>query len=415
MRAWLKKQNLGFWILSVVLAVVFWLYASIAQDYEFNQSYTVIPEFKGRETLLIERGIVVTNGTNVTVDVTLRGRRGDLDTCEGNIQVIARLNDITDAGVTHIDYDVILPDAVADKVQIIKRSTDTIAITTDRMESRYFDVKILRDGISVPNDYKLKRVVLDTPQVKVTGRLELLSKVAGVQIAPIRESLDRTSPFSATVILVDSAGDKIGEAELVCDPEEITGSLVVSKVRDVPLVFDYVEGGGARAANTSLEVYPPSIQLTGDPSVVDPLNSLNLGSINLADVADGETWSVLIILPNETESNAGPTAEVTIRFFGLATKRIYTEAITIVGGEREGYVVRQVEPGLSVTLRGPEADIAQLEVNNVRVVVDLTDEVLARGQQDVDVRVIVDGYPNVGAIASPKITVEMVAEAEEEP
>jgi len=245
--------------------------------------------------------------------------------------------------------------------------------------------------------------------------LELLNLITGAQIAPIQEDLDGTKNFIAHVELVHSEGADIPAGALTLAPQEVSVTLVVSKSKEVDLSVDLIEGGGAMERHVSLDIRPRSITITGDPGDIDPVNYITLGSIDLAETNDGSVLRFPITLPNGTKSNAVSEAEVTVRFVGLATRNVYTENITITGGERDGYTVRLVEPGLPITLRGPQSSIDQLANFNVRVLVELADVELIRGQQSVKVRVIVDGYPDVGAIGSPKVTVEMLEIQDDEP
>ena len=413
MKAWLKKQSVFYWILSLVLAVMFWLYVGITQDMDIDRTFNlIIPDFQGEEMLESERGIVVTDGMNITLDLVLRGKASDLALCtRENISIVVNLRTIKTAGEHSLLYSIYLPEEVRDRVQIKERSMESIPITTDEIKRETFTIKIDGGGIQLPEGYKLGEIEIEPAQVKVSGKSELLKLVKGAQIAPLQEGLDRTTSLIAEIELIFDDDAEVEAGELICDPQEVNVTLPVIMVKEVELTVDLIEGGGALEKHAEIEINPKTIQLSGDPQILGPIHSITLGNINLANVIiDGDVKSFPITIPNGADSNAGPTAEVTVRIIGLTTKKVYTEDIMIIGGEREGYTVRLVGPGLSVILRGPQSSIDQLtesDVLNVRVVVDLTDIDLARGQQDVDARVIVDDYPEVGALGSPKVTVEM--------
>ena len=412
MRAWLKKHNVVYWILSLVLAVMFWLYVGITQDIEIDRTYNITPIFTGVDTLRSERDIVVVSGiTNVTMTVTLRGKLSDLALCNPqNIGVTVRLNNITTADTHNILPDITLPEAVGDRPRIIRTSRRFFTVVTDKIEKKDIDVHELRNGIKLSEGYRLRDVQFDPPQIKVSGPSEQLKNIVGAQVAPIKEGLDSTSVFAASVTLVDADGNEIVSSDLTYEPEEVMVTLLVLTVKDVKLQVDLVEGGGAQARHVIPIIDPPSIQLTGDPAVLDPINSVWLdGSINLADVVDGDKMSFPILIPNDVEPNIRTEAEVTVHFIGLATKSFITENIEITGSSSpEGMEVRLIDRTLALELRGPEASIDRVEGYNIRVVVDLADANLAYGQQNVKAKVSVDGFPDVGAIGNPMVAVELV-------
>ena len=408
MNNWLKKYNIGFWLLSLVLAVMFWMYVSIAQNDETVITIKVTPVFLGEEVLLNERELKVTGGLDTDMQLRLRGRRSDLALCnEDTVKVIVDLNVINSPGVHPIS---LFKYELPDRVSVVWQSKTFFSITVDKIETVPFDIQVDRANVSVPEGYMLEDVLLEPDQIKVRGPSEKLKQIAEVCVIPVREELDRTVSFTAEVVLLDDAGDRIVLDELICEPAEVNVTLVVTRVKDVELQVDLIDGGGAQERHVRLSIEPKTIRLSGDPAVLDGLNFITLGSIDLANVIDGETRTFDIQLPNDTTSEAKLEAGVTINLVGLVTKRLETEDITIIGGSPpEGFVINLITERLTLNLRGPQAAMDGItDATIIRVVADLTDFEPAQGQQTVPVRASVDGFPEIGAVGEPKVVIEMV-------
>ena len=420
MIAWLKKHNIAVWALSFVLAVVFWLYVDITQDTEREKTLNIRVVFMDQEMLFNERDIIVTSDLNdMRLQVRLHGKSSDLALCtETSMQAVIHMNRISDAGTHPVYFDITkdiqFPEQVGQRVTVTSYSPSYFTVTFDRMESRTFEVKVKRDNIIVPEGYKLENTLSDPPQVKVRGPSEQLRQIDAVQVTLPNREVTQTVSFTSSVTLVDAEGNEILSDELTVDPKEVDVKLVISRVKKVDLDVKLIEGGGAKIENVLWTIDPPSVTLTGDPVVLDTIGGpITVGSIDLTSVTEGQRFPFTFEIPIGTECDVKPEVTVTVRFTGLATKKFTTANINLVGASPpEGYDVKQITQSLSLTLRGPAADIERIADFNIRVTVDLTGVDLARGLQNVPVKVSVDGFPNVGAMGEPMVAVELVEAAE---
>jgi len=408
---WIKKHNIVIWVLSFILAVMFWLYVDITQDAERDKTLNIHPTFYGEDILLNEKDVVVTSRLeDIVLNIRVHGKASDLVLCTNtSVQINIQLNKISvsDTGDQKVYYNIdniVFPDQVGQRVNLVSQDAPYFTVTTDKIESKIFDVQVNRGNIQIPEGYKLESTLSDPAQIKVYGPSEQLRKVAGVQVSPEKEGLNQTARFIAAVTLVDNDGAEVISNELTCSQKEVEVTLVISMVKSVDLTVDLLEGGGVKAENVQLTISPASTLLSGDPAVLETLNVITLGSIDLAGINDGFSKPFHIPTPNGVESSAGPDATVTVNFIGIATKRFDVSNITLIGAAPE---VSLVSLSVPVTLRGPEASINAVTPYDIRVVVDLTNVELAKGQQNVSVTVNVDGFPDVGALGEPKATVEL--------
>ncbi|MDR2670323.1 MAG: hypothetical protein LBC26_01200 [Oscillospiraceae bacterium] len=412
---WLKKHNILFWVLSLFVAVVLWMYVQVSLDPEATKTLNnILITPVGEETLLTDRNLRIMSGLDTTVSLRLRGRRPDLDACnEQNVQVIVDLKDVEGSSPHNLKYEVRLPASVSGPT--LEWSSPTyITVTSDEIISRVLDIEVGRKNMSVASDYNLEDVRPEPAQVRVTGPSKLVNTIARAQAMPSAQAIDRTMTLRLPVELVDAAGSAVVSDMLEMETREVSVLLKVSMTKDVPLEVDIIEGGGAFRRHADITVSPKTIRLTGDPGILENTNRIVLGVVDLSKTPNGITRSTMPIKPpNETTAVDGYTdATVTVNITGLTVMRIDTENISTVGGRPPaGYEINIVTQSIPAMVRGPLSSVELVSTHNIRVVADLTDWDLIVGQQTVTAQVSIDGVADVGVLGDYKIVIDVVKAA----
>lgn len=97
-------------------------------------------------------------------------------------------------------------------------------------------------------------------------------------------------------------------------------TLPVVKYKQIPLTVKLIDGGGATADDVAYEISPSYITISGDADVVDGINQIVLGEIDLAQVEQDGTVDFPILIPNDSKNVSGDeSATVSLKFKGLAT------------------------------------------------------------------------------------------------
>ena len=142
-----------------------------------------------------------------------------------------------------------------------------------------------------------------------------------------------------------------------------------------------------------------ALELMGDQLVV--------GTINLAEI-DRDTTKTFAIPLEEGITNLTGVTEVTadIRLTGLSTRDFLIRQINVVNVP-EGLEVELITQELTMTVRGPSAQIAKLKTDDVMVVVDFTGAEV--GTATFPVRaVFTDGFKDVGIWRSESVSASVL-------
>src|SRR5699024_209075 len=102
-----ERANKALYIaLSLLIAVVFWLYVDDVQGSAITETYYRVPiEFIGAEDTLPSRGLMLSEGEDITIDLKLSGPRiliSGLDKDDIRIQV--NLSNISAVGTYTLNY-----------------------------------------------------------------------------------------------------------------------------------------------------------------------------------------------------------------------------------------------------------------------------------------------------------------------
>jgi hypothetical protein len=139
---------------------------------------------------------------------------------------------------------------------------------------------------------------------------------------------------------------------------------------------------------------------------MESINKITLGTIDLSSFQTSYSEVMSVVIPDNTTNNSGvTTATVTVRVVGLEVTKLSVSNIEVIN-ETEGYTTDIITQSVDVTLRGSAEDIAKVKAENIRIVANL-ENVGNTGIFDVEARVYVDGYPEVGAIGTYKINVRI--------
>lgn len=95
-----KANKILYIILSLLLAVVFWLFVDASQGNQITQDFAnVAVEFIGEEDTLPSRGLMLAEGGDATVTVKLRGPRSVISNLRSkDLRVRVNLTDINAVG-----------------------------------------------------------------------------------------------------------------------------------------------------------------------------------------------------------------------------------------------------------------------------------------------------------------------------
>lgn len=373
----MKNKAVAF-ALSLLVSLGMWLYVVNYISPESEAMFYNIPVvFEGETVLNTERNLLITDISTTTVNMKLSGNRSDLNKLNSsNIIVKVDMSKIYDPGETQLLYSYSFPGDVSQSaVTVENKFPSTITITTDTKLTKDVPVKVVYSG-SAPEGFisDTENAVLDRSYVTVTGPGSVVELIDHARIDVDLSAQSETISESFVYTLCDRDDQPVDAEQIVTDVGEIYLNLTIHRFQEAELMLNVTYGGGANATNTKITMTPEIIRISGSEKVLEALNDLVVGSVDLSAIEANTTMVFPIVLPEGVTNLSGVSeVSVSIAFDDLKTKKLTVSNIEVINVP-EGMVYDLMNEVLDVTFRGDAALIKELDPDDISVVVDLSDK-----------------------------------------
>lgn len=395
-------------LLSIAIAFGLWVYVITMQNPEYEAEYYNIPVVFVGESILEERGLMVISGTEQTVTMKLKGSRSDLlNLKSSDITLKVDLSKIDAPGEQKVEYSYSFPGNIASNAIVVEsKNPGRLTMTFARRVTKYVDVRVVLSG-AVPQDFIAdeETLVPEFETVKISGPEDVVNQITQARIDV--DLTGRTESFSEAYryTLCDAEGNGVEAAMVSVENAEVNVTMSIQRVKDIPLVLTVIAGGGATHQTSKISVDPNTIKVSGSDTVLENLNELNIGTINLGEITGAKEMTFPIVLPDTVTNRSAVTeAKVSVSFPDLQQKTFTIPGTSIqCVNVPEGLTAEIITQSLKLDLRGPKVLVSPMSSNEFTLRVDFTGK--AAGTFTMQVEVVMDtGYEEVGVIGTCSVT-----------
>ena len=415
----MKDNKILTALLSLAIAFGMWLYVITTVSPGFTGPVPDIPVVFEGEYTLNERGLMITDGLNAYVDLSLSGNRSDhTKVNRNNITVKVDLTKIDSPGIKYLDYQIIYPgDVPDDALTVENRYPDKIVITVERKISKPVDVQVNFTG-AAKDGYiaETEEYVLDYTAVNIQGPASVVEQIAYARINV--DLTDRSSSISENYrfTFCDEDGEPVDVAMVTAEVAEVHLDVKIQRWKEIPLRLDLKYGGGALENNTSVKIDPASIRVCGSELLLEDLNEIVLGTIDLSTLEENFNETYTITLPEGVTNMTGKTeATVTIQFIGLTIREFDVTQIEVINVP-EGLDYDLLNEVVKVRLRGATRLVNELKPEDIVLTVDLSGKEIGSFTIKPIITIKGDQYATLGAVGPHSVSIavkEMEVEATE--
>jgi len=398
------KRKILYWLLSLVIAIGLWVYVVTVISPESEATVPGIPVILSGESVLEERGLMISAKKIPTVTLKLYGNRSDLrKLSSSNIVLVMDVSRISEAGEKELTYTVSYPPEVpSGSVEVLSQTPERISISVMETKSAKVPVELEYVG-KVPAQYVVDKLnlELDYDQISVEGPKEVIERIHHAKVEVDLTGRTETINENFRFTLCDKNGNPVDAEQVVTNVAQVQLKLTIQMVKKLDLVVKVVAGGGAAEESTLIKLDPSSIQVSGSEQLLEGLDMLELGTIYLGECLEGtvKTYDLTGMLPSGVTILTGHnTVTATLSFPGMATKDLKITNI-LPQNVPEGLAVEILTQDITVKIRGPEAKIQSITEQNVTVFVNFANE--EKGVSNVVAEVYFDeAFSDVGVIGS---------------
>ena len=398
------KRKILTGLLSFGIALSLWLYVvTVVSPNSDKHIYNVPVSLQG-EVILQERGLMVTTVELPTVDLHLGGNRTDLNKLNNsNITIAVDLSRIGEAGIHNLAYTPSYPgDVPNNAITVLSRDPDTVTLKIEERIRKNVPVDVKYNN-AVPENYMADKEnkTLDYEEINIVGPKSVIDKIAMARIeVDLNDRVDSISEqFKYT--LCDEKGEPVDAAMVTTNVEAVTLTLRIVQVKEIALIVDVIDGGGATKDTTQITIDPETIRVSGSDALLEGLESLELGVIDLGEMSEDQVLTFPIKLPEGVTNETGVLeATVDVKFSKLETKTLVIKefkAINVPEGLKADVITKQLE----IQIRGPKSVVNKLTEKDVTVTVDFSNEQAGTASLKAEITINAEG---VGAVGSYMVT-----------
>ena len=400
----------AFWmIVSLLASLTIWVYVTSMQSDQYKLEFHDVPvELVGEDTLRDTKNMVITDLDTSTVSVTVVGPRRIVAELSGtDLKACVDVSRLSRSAYTTQQYYISYPEGMdTTNIDDSGRSPSTVSFMVSPLNSKTIQVRGSFDG-SLAEGYTAEAPVFEPATITVSGADVNLKDISYAWVSFGKENVDSTYKVETGFTLMNDNGEECSTVGLTCSDDVVTATLPLLLVKEIPLSVDLIEGAGATKANTKIKIEPESITLAGDSAILTGMNKIVLDTIDLTDFASTTSETYTIPIDNNMKNLTGATeAKVTVEIVGLETRTYKVKNISCTN-VTEGYAADIISESIDVVLRGTPQQLDQLKAESIRAVADLTDYKESTGQFMPNVKIIVDGFTDVGAIGQNTISIEI--------
>lgn len=418
-----KERKALYVVISILVAVAIWIFVDSSGGYVTSITVTDIPvEFTGEETALADRGLMLLDDSQRTVDIEVKGTKSALARMDpGRIQGLADVSRITSAGWQSISYQVVYNPASREDADLrnslsFSLKSYSVSLNVGELFRKSVEIRCEIRG-SVAQYHIAGEVQLDPAELELRGPQDEVEQVSYAKVTldidNATESVSQTLGYQ----LCDASGKEIDSANIHPVTDQIQAVLPVNVIKQLPLVVRFVESPGSRTENLDYRVEPSTVTVSGDAALLRDVNEIVLeDDFDLSAVgAEEAVHHYQIVLPAGCENLSNTTrATLRIKFKDLVTRTVSVDSV-IYENKPEGKTVTSLTAGVPVVLRGTSADVEAVTEEDIHLLADLSTISSAGGSYTVPVEVQVDTDGDIGVIGNYqiKVTIEDELEAPE--
>ena len=368
----ISHSNLIIKILCVLAAFILWIYVMSVESPEFETTFShIVVQLENAESLVTEKNLAIYNGYGTMVDVTLSGKKSVLSKIkEEDIVATVDVSIVESVGRYPCQIRVDTPAGC----KLVGISQESIYVYADKSQSISVDLVEQRENTKLPEGCYTGAFEFAVDKVTVTGPSNVLSRIEYAAVSLDLSGVTTTTTVTKRITLIGKNGVEITSPYIDYYPKEVTVTVPILKTVTVPVeaVFRYDFLG---FENTEVNLVPSSIEITGDPQVIDQGNLIAPIVIDeKMDFNDSVCVKTVVLSAVDDVSLSASSVDVT----AVVSPMIKTREVKVPGrniedtGAKDGVNYTWDRSDVVVTIMGEIDRIARITADDITLILDMS-------------------------------------------
>ncbi len=401
------RNNIGIKLLSLLLAFILWLLVVAYYNPETINLIKDIPiTINYDDAILEQQGLILVTVPDETVDVKIEGKREILAlVSKDKVSAKIDISSVTKAG----EYDLpVVIDVDGQTVTTLSQSVNTLTLKFEKAVKAQFTIDAITEG-KVAKGYFLEKVANPTV-VTVTGPESVVSKIATIQALVTQEKFAESGVYEATIEYKDAKGNALDDAFLSLDTDSVKVNVNIFIEKTVPLSLELTNSSGGNDKSYLVpKIVPETITIAGSEDALAQINSISLGTLDVAELTKNYSEKIPPILPNGIKNlDALESASVDISLENVISKQFELSCDKVkIENIAKGNKIQLPDGKIVVTIRGDASDVEKLTAADIALYIDCKNQLLSNGTHRMTVYC---GFPEgykVGTVGRYELTVKV--------
>lgn len=399
----MQKHKILAFLLALAASIALWVYAvTVVNPDDTTYIRDVRVRIVGTNELKSNK-LMLTGGEDQTVNVEISGRRSNLKELNSTtLEAVADVSNIDSPGTYEVSWALNPPSTVASgDISLISANSNKITVQVSEYNERpAIPVSVEYTG-QLPDGYVRDQAILNAETVAVSGPAEEVNRIAKAIVTVDLSSATQTVNDEMSYRLVDADGETLelsGYVTLASPTVRV--SVPVSCYKQIDLVVDIIEGGGATEKNVKLTIDPPTIGVSGTAEALKDLDKLVIREVDLSQITGTQTWTVVPDLPAGVTNRASEASvTVTLSLTGLMTKRVAVPC-TSIQRLNDVETLNFGEQSVVIAIRGTPTELSRINESDVTITADMTND-YDPATKSVTLKIALPAGTSAGVVGGP--------------
>lgn len=369
-------NNLGMKIISLMLAIVFWLVVITMEDPEQTKTLE-IPVTKINEELIRENDKTYEVIEGNTVTITVRARQSILkDLTAKDFEATADFADLSFTGAVPIEVTVLRN---ANQVTIEKGANTMMRVSIEDLSSVDKMVATKAEG-TVITGKALGSISVEPNIIRVEGAKTTIDRISSIYAVVNVSGISDDCSFVVEPVLYDSNGNEIDSTEITFSEDSLKVNVTLLDTKTVPVKWNIdvspADGYGIESSDYS----PSEVEIAGSREFLDSIDAITLDDY----VADGISENVeaeedlesivkemggALVHP-ETDKTA--KLAVKVSEYGRLGASVNFDSVELIGKSNQYTYSIIGDSSIAYTLYGMDVALETLDRSKLKFSLDVT-------------------------------------------
>ena len=368
------KNNTKIKLISLLSALVLWLYVMTVEDPVEVRTFSDIPITITNMSMLEDRGLAIYPKEELFADISIKGNLSSLRTINrDNIYIYGRLDDPKE-GKNAIYLQANLPERV--NKYDIKPSVITVDLEKVVDEKRSIEV-----DVKGKPDINIDNIETNKKTVNITGPRSVVNKVTNIKATVDVDEKKKDFSTKLKLVPVNKYGNEVEGVKLEEDFVVTTVKFLQQKIVPVKLKLEETDGNGADIKN--YKISPNEITIEGKKEALEKVNSINTQPVKIEDLKNANSVEVALDVPNGIKvDNNISTVKIDIDksiTSELVIQKSDLDIINKESNEDKPLDLSKIPENIKVTVVHSD-EINDLTKDDIQLYIDMTDKSQGEGK-----------------------------------